>query len=290
MRKEWDTMAFYTIFLIVSLLVNCVLRYYKHKLEPATPSKETQHELLQRDDQVYDSDSDCSIETIDDWTIISRQYLTVYALAVGADWLQVRCYAVPPESYMISCLTSSQGSFVYALYKNDYQLSQSLVAALFATGFGSGALSATGIGYLADRFGRKKACLAYCVLYILSSALTMFHNHFALFAGRVLGGVSTTLLYSVFETWMVAKASTQENSNASIQATLTSAASINAVVAICAGFTSEVLAWVFGSKQAPFAGSIVCLVFAASIISAHWVCLSQWKTATLTPNGAVVWC
>jgi MFS family permease len=146
-----------------------------------------------------------------------------------------------------------------------------MLAALFATGFGFGALSATGIGYLADHCGRKKACLAYCILYSLSSALTMLNNRSALFAGRALGGVSTTLLYSVFEAWMVAKASMQENSNASIQSTLASAASINAVVAICAGFISEVLAFVFQTKKAPFAGSIVCLVFAASIIIAHWV-------------------
>lgn len=37
----------------------------------------------------YDSDSDMSTATADDWTIISRQYLTVYGLAVAADWLQV---------------------------------------------------------------------------------------------------------------------------------------------------------------------------------------------------------
>lgn len=85
-----DTMAFYIVVLVVSLLVNVLLRFYKHKIEPAIPFKAAQHELLQRGDQDYESDSDCSIAISDDWTIISRQYLTVYAFAVGADWLQVR--------------------------------------------------------------------------------------------------------------------------------------------------------------------------------------------------------
>lgn len=89
-RMKCDTMAFYIVFLVVSLLVNVLLRYYKHKVEPTIPSKAAQHELLQRGDQDYESDSDCSIATSDDWTIISRQYLTVYAFAMGADWLQVR--------------------------------------------------------------------------------------------------------------------------------------------------------------------------------------------------------
>jgi hypothetical protein len=89
-RNECETMSFYTICLIISLFMNGVLRKYKHKLEPVTPSKEARHELLQQGDEAYESDSDSSFATTDDWTIISRQYLTVYALAVGADWLQVR--------------------------------------------------------------------------------------------------------------------------------------------------------------------------------------------------------
>lgn len=164
-----------------------------------------------------------------------------------------------------------QGSFIYALYKHRYGLSEPRVAALFATGFGSGALSAIGIGYLADRFGRKKACMAYCLLYASSCALTMINSYNLLVAGRVLGGISTTLLYSVFEAWVVARASAQEDSTGAIKQTLTSAASLNAIVAICAGFVSEALALVFATKKAPFVGSIICLAIAASIIAIHWV-------------------
>lgn len=98
-------MAFYIVFLTVSLLVNAALRYYRHTLIPVTSSKEAQYELLQRNEQAYDSDSDCSTATADDWTIISRQYLTVYALAVGADWLQVRCHN--PSNSVTICLTST---------------------------------------------------------------------------------------------------------------------------------------------------------------------------------------
>lgn len=151
---------------------------------------------------------------------------------------------------------------------------QPVVAALFATGFAAGALSATGAGYLADRFGRKKACLAYCVLYSASCALTMINSHATLFTGRALGGVSATLLYSVFESWMVAEASSQDNNQRMIQDTLASSAAINAVVAIASGFASEVLVTLVGSKRAPFAGSIACLACAASVISVHWVSAS----------------
>lgn len=92
-----------------------------------------------------------------------------------------------------------------------------------------------------------------------------------LFIGRALGGVSTTLLYSVFEAWMIGRASTQEDSSFLVQELLSSTATINAMVAICAGFVSEVIAFVFASKKAPFAASMACLTAAASVICVYWV-------------------
>src|SRR4051812_41082026 len=78
-----------------------------------------------------------------------------------------------------------------------------MVAALYASGFISGALSASFAGQLADRFGRRLACLVYCWSYILS-CLSMFSDNFTiLFVGRFCGGISTTLLFSVFEAWLI---------------------------------------------------------------------------------------
>ncbi|GAB7365734.1 hypothetical protein MBLNU230_g7071t1 [Neophaeotheca triangularis] len=249
-------MELYLVVLVILLALNAILAYRKHQKTVKTSQTNIERvvETLKQDveEKEYESDdSGPSTASVDGWAPISRQYLIVYALAVAADWLQ--------------------GSFIYPLYKHEYALPESTVAALFATGFASGAISATGIGYLADRFGRKKACLGYCFLYALSCALTMVNSQTTLFAGRVLGGVSTTLLYSAFEAWMVAEASSRENSHEMIQDTLASAATINAVVAIVSGFASEASATLFSSKRAPFAGSIACLMVAGFIIAARWV-------------------
>eukprot|EP00439_Symbiodinium_sp_Y106_P032489 s2629_g3.t2 len=76
-------------------------------------------------------------------------YLSAWTLCVAADWLQ--------------------GPYVYALYE-AYGFSPHEIAQLFVAGFGSALFCSCFVGGLADRFGRKKGCLAYCLLYIFSCA------------------------------------------------------------------------------------------------------------------------
>ncbi|KAI5828017.1 hypothetical protein K523DRAFT_61754 [Schizophyllum commune Tattone D] len=63
----------------------------------------------------------------------------------------------------------------------------------------SAGLSAPWVGAWADTYGRKRACLAFCVSYALSCALIQFPFLPILFAGRALGGLSTSVLFSTFE-------------------------------------------------------------------------------------------
>lgn len=52
--------------------------------------------------------------------------------------------------------------------------------------------------------GRKRASLLYVLTYAASCATKHSPNYNVLLAGRLLGGVSTSLLFSVFEAWAVA--------------------------------------------------------------------------------------
>lgn len=63
----------------------------------------------------------------------------------------------------------------------------------------------TFVGSLADRFGRKLNCVLFGVLYSVSCLTKHINDYNALFAGRVLGGISTSILFSAFEAWMVAE-------------------------------------------------------------------------------------
>merc|ERR1719401_515978 len=74
-------------------------------------------------------------------------YLCVWCVCVAADWLQ--------------------GPYVYALYA-AYGFSSSEIAQLFVAGFGSSLAFGCVVGSVTDKFGRKRCCMAYCSLYILS--------------------------------------------------------------------------------------------------------------------------
>lgn len=103
----------------------------------------------------------------------------------------------------------------------------------------------------------------------------MVSNVYTLFLGRMLGGMSATLLYSVFETWLVSEAQSEGNADVLVRRTLSSAATLNAAVAVASGAASEVLVSITGSKKSPFAASIGCLMCAASIILVHWVSIRK---------------
>ena len=76
------------------------------------------------------------------------------------------------------------------------------ISALFLTGFLSGAIFAPFLGSLVDKFGRKRSCIVYCILEIIINWLEHYSSFEILLLGRVLGGISTNLLFSAFESWM----------------------------------------------------------------------------------------
>lgn len=53
--------------------------------------------------------------------------------------------------------------------------------------------------------GRKRACVTYCITYILSCITKHSSDYKVLMLGRVLGGIATSLICSSFESWLVAE-------------------------------------------------------------------------------------
>lgn len=129
-----------------------------------------------------------------------------------------------------------QGPYVYYLY-TTYGYGKGDIGQLFIAGFGSSMLFGTIVGSLADkqwvpllqsfsedRFvrwnfsllfflsghknhyrGRKRACVTYCITYILSCITKHSPHYKVLMLGRILGGIATSLLFSAFESWLVAE-------------------------------------------------------------------------------------
>jgi MFS transporter, MFS domain-containing protein family, molybdate-anion transporter len=114
------------------------------------------------------------------FTAFQRNYLIVFMLAMFSDWLQ--------------------GPYVYELYVS-YGFSQAEIAELFVCGFGSSMIVGTFCGGLADKFGRKIMCVMYSVCYVIACLTKLVPEYWTLMLGRFLSGVSTSLLFSVFESW-----------------------------------------------------------------------------------------
>lgn len=108
--------------------------------------------------------------------------------------------------------------------------------------------------------------------YALSCVLTMIPSVPLLFVGRALGGVSTSLLFSVFESWMVTDfhARGLGDKGGDLSRTFGVMSTLNSVVAIVSGVFSEWVVSVSGTRKAPFAASAVLLAVA------FWVILTQW--------------
>lgn len=181
-------------------------------------------------------------------------FLIVYALVMAADWLQ--------------------GPFLYSLYAKEHAVAPTVIPQLFTTGFVSGGVAGAVVGSLADAYGRRAACLAFCVAYTVSCLLTAGPPSLPLlFLGRVLGGISTSLLFSVFEGWMVADFARRnlESKGGVLSKTFARMSTVNSVVAIASGVVSEWLVAAAGTRKAPFWASSVLLVLAGVVIAATWV-------------------
>ncbi|KAG7346078.1 sugar transporter [Nitzschia inconspicua] len=173
-----------------------------------------------------------------------RKYIAVYLVIMLADWMQ--------------------GTHMYTLYLS-YNVN---VSALFLTGFLSGACFAPILGSFVDKFGRKNSCIIYCVLEIIINTLEHSQDFGVLLVGRVLGGVSTNLLFSAFESWMATEHRKRGFPEEWMSRTYSEASIGNGAMAILAGIVSQLLEDQFG-HIGPFQGAIA-LTFLALLLVLPW--------------------
>lgn len=164
-----------------------------------------------------------------------------------------------------------QGPYVYALYQH-YGYGKGEIGRLFIAGFGSSMVLGTVAGALGDRYGRKKACMAYCVTYGLSCVTKHWSDYGVLMLGRVLGGIATSLLFSAFESWLVAESHKRGVEEQHLSATFAKASFYgNGLASIVSGLAANSLAAGLSlGPVAPFDAAIVCVSLALVAIAAFW--------------------
>ena len=73
-------------------------------------------------------------------------------------------------------------------------------------GYCSAASIGTYVSALGDAGGHRRNCVVYGVVYALSCLLCNSGTILALAIGRVLGGIAYSILYTSFESWLIAEA------------------------------------------------------------------------------------
>lgn len=180
-----------------------------------------------------------------------HEYFLVYFFAVFADWLQ--------------------GPYLYKLY-SVYGFMESQIAILYVCGAAAGVLFGTVAGFLADRIGRKKLCVTFTVLYTVTCFMKLSRNYFILIVGRILGGISTSLLFCAFEAWYVHEHLERHDFPSEwLLVTISRTSWWNGVLAIAAGVTANVCAeWLSLGPVSPFMLAIPCLITAGVLIIIRW--------------------
>lgn len=191
------------------------------------------------------------INTSQPFNSFKNNYLLVYSLMMAGDWLQ--------------------GPYVYFLY-SQYGFSKGEIGQLFIAGFGSSMLFGTIVGSLADKQGRRRACVTYCITYILSCITKHSPQYKVLMLGRVLGGIATSLLFSAFESWLVAEHFKRGFDQQWLSLTFSKAIFLgNGLVAIVAGLFGNFLVDSMNlGPVAPFDAAACFLAIGMAVILSSW--------------------
>jgi len=155
---------------------------------------------------------------------------------------------------------------------SNYGYTQPQIVLLYVTGFFSSMICGTGVGILADKFGRKRLCITYSFLYAISCLTKASPQFFILIIGRILGGMCTSILFSTFEAWYVHQHSHKFNFPPEwIHLTLSKATFYNGVLAIFAGIVSNIAAeWAEWGPVSPFMIAVPCLLLSAVSTMYMW--------------------
>eukprot|EP00945_MAST-04E_sp_MAST-4E-sp1_P006557 g6557.t1 len=105
--------------------------------------------------------------------------------------------AVLASEYLVKMELDS----IFRVYKSTSQ-EQDLIS-LYCTSFVASAVIGTPLLSFADRFGRKRFVLLFCIFNMVSCILFHLDSLVALIFARVCSGIAMSILFSCFECWLI---------------------------------------------------------------------------------------
>lgn len=210
-------MTLYNKLFILSVTINAVATFRYRVLQLCVSLRKSGNKNAAGDETPNGPPTESRRKLEKTHQLLLKRYLIVYLCAVLSDWLQ--------------------GPYVYALY-DAYGYSQHHIAILFVAGFGSSMVFGSFIGGLADTYGRRKFTILFAAIYAISCITKHFRNFGILMVGRILGGVATSLLFSVFDSWFI-RSHADNGVTKYLPVSFSLTAYGNSLVAIFAGLMAE---------------------------------------------------
>jgi MFS family permease len=143
------------------------------------------------------------------------------------------------------------------------------VASLYSLGFVGGALSSPFIGPIVDRIGRRNSAMIYCLLEMIINHMEQYDILAGLIFSRVVGGITTNLLFSVFEAWLVTEHRNRGFSEDKLEVVMRDSTISSNMSAIMSGCIAHVLATNFG-PVGPFKGAVASTLVALLLVTFRW--------------------
>ena len=167
-----------------------------------------------------------------------RNWLLVFGLAQLAHWMQA--------------------PYLFHLYAS-YGYKHSEIVTFFLITYASSALFGTAVGSAADRYGRKRGCQVFLVLFVLSTlAKYDASDSFGrVWLAHTIDGVSLSLLYTSFESWMVSENYVLGFPQSHLHRTFELGSILNGALAVVAGILASLSGSFTGSQFGPFWVSFV---------------------------------
>lgn len=238
---DWPLWSYHLLLSMSGLLLLTYIISRVFDPEDNDESKENEKHMNSKANGHNNDNSKSNKQLHAEFLAFRREYLIVYLIIMLADWMQ--------------------GTHMYTLYLS-YNVN---ISALFLTGFLSGAIFAPFLGSAVDKFGRKNSCIFYCILEIIINLLEHVEDFKTLLLGRILGGISTNLLFSAFESWMTTHHRQAGFPEAWLEKTYSATSVGNGIMAVLAGIVAQLLEDQLG-HIGPFQGAVALTALALVLI------------------------
>ena len=143
------------------------------------------------------------------------------------------------------------------------------VAYLYCLGFATGAILSPITGPMVDKIGRRNSAILYCCLEMIINFMEQYPNLYGLILCRMLGGFTTNLLSSVFETWLDTEYRRRGFAKEKYEIIMRDSVIVSNSAAIFSGYLSHMLASRYGTVG-PFQGAVICTTIALIVVCFVW--------------------